>query len=150
MANIKYVNFIKGSQNAKQPAKKYDGDAGWDLFASSGVMIPAGESRNVHTDVFCEFPSFIYGRITGRSSTLHTHNLLVNEAIIDNGYTGELYICVKNLGNEPFHVKQGMRLAQILFHQILDVRWCEVDNIDESSDGRGWNGFGSTGEGELK
>lgn len=90
-------------------------------------------------------PVNLYARITGRSSSLRNLGLLVNEGIIDNGYTGELFICVHNMGDEVFHVDWGMRLAQILFYQIEDIRWSEVDEIGPSSDGRGDAGFGSTG-----
>ena len=47
---------------------------------------------------------------------------------------------------KPFEVKKGMRLAQVLFHNIEDVRWSEVEKIYPKSGGRGDAGFGSTGK----
>jgi dUTP pyrophosphatase len=87
----------------------------------------------------------LYARITGRSSSLRKYKLLINEGIIDNGFTGELFVCVHNMGDEPFKVEKGMRLAQVLFHTIEDVRWSEVDEIKPTPGKRGDNGFGSTG-----
>lgn len=142
---VRYVNFELG-ENAKPPYKKHSGDAGWDLYVSRDVKIPAGETVDVHTDIKIDMPPYLYARITGRSSTLRKHKLLVNEAIIDNGYTGELFICVHNMSNKDFHVKQGMRLAQVLFHKIEDVRWSEVDEVVPIPGKRGNDGFGSTGE----
>lgn len=142
---VRYVDFAL-SKNGKAPFKKHSGDAGWDLFVSRDCDIPAGETVDVHTDIKIDMPPFLYARITGRSSTLRKHKLLVNEAIIDNGYTGELFVCVHNMGNETFHVKKGMRLAQVLFHVIEDVRWSEVDEINPVAGKRGNDGFGSTGE----
>lgn len=145
MANIKYVDFELGD-GAKAPYKKYRGDAGWDLFVSEDCDIAPGGTVDVHTGIKIRMPSFLFARITGRSSSLRKNNLLVNEGIIDNGYTGEMFICVHNLGKDVFHVKKGMRLAQVIFHTIEDVRWSEVDAIEPTAGGRGNNGFGSTGE----
>lgn len=101
---------------------------------------------DVHTDICIDMPPYLFARIIGRSSTLRKHQLIVNEGIIDNGYTGELFVCVHNVSDKPFHVKQGMRLAQVLFHTIEDVRWSEVDEIAPVAGKRGNAGFGSTGE----
>lgn len=139
----RYVDFQLG-EGAVKPYKRYGGDAGWDLFVSQDAVIGPGETKDIHTDIRINMPPFLFARITGRSSSLRKHRLLINEGIIDNGYTGELFICVHNLGTEAFYAKKGMRLAQILFHPIEDVRWCEVDEI-KSTSGRGDNGFGSTG-----
>lgn len=141
---VRYVDFELG-EGAKAPYKKYMGDAGWDLYVSRPIDIPAGKTIDVHTDVKISMPPYLYGRITGRSSSLRTHGLLINEGIIDNGYTGELFVCVHNVGDKTFHVEKGMRLAQILFHTIEDVRWAEVEKIRTGSGKRGENGFGSTG-----
>jgi dUTP pyrophosphatase len=143
-SSVKYVDFTL-EKGAKMPYKKYNGDAGWDLFVSEDRDIAPGETVDVHTGVRIKMPRALFARITGRSSSLRKHKLLVNEGIIDNGYTGEMFVCVHNLGDETFHVKQGMRIAQILFHQIEDVRWAQVESISSTSDGRGMNGFGSTG-----
>lgn len=142
---VRYVNFELG-KGAKAPYKKHIGDAGWDLYVSRDCDIPPGETVDVHTDIKIDMPPYLYARITGRSSTLRKHNLLVNEGIIDNGYTGEMFVCVHNLGDEPFHVTKGMRLAQVLFHVIEDVRWSQVDEVKSAPGKRGDNGFGSTGE----
>ena len=143
--STRYVDFELG-KNAKVPFKKHTGDAGWDLYVSEACDIPVGETVDVHTNIKINMPPYLYARIIGRSSTLRKHRLLVNEAIIDNGYTGELFVCIHNVGDKVFHVKQGMRLAQIIFHTIEDVRWSEVDEIIPTFGSRGNNGFGSTGE----
>lgn len=141
---IRYVDYSLG-EGARRPFRKHSGDAGWDLYVSRDCTIPPGGTADVHTDVRIKMPPRIYGRITGRSSSLRKHSLLVNEGIIDNGYTGELFVCVHNLGDRPVTVRRGSRVAQILFHVIEDVRWSEVDEVGDSPDGRGESGFGSTG-----
>lgn len=142
---VRYVDFELG-EGAKAPFKKHIGDAGWDLYVSRDCDIGPGETMDVHTDIRIDMPPYLYARITGRSSSLRKHGLLINEGIIDNGYTGELFICVHNMTDEVFHVKRGMRLAQVLFHYIEDVRWAQVDEIKTAPGKRGSAGFGSTGE----
>lgn len=141
---IRYVDFELG-ENAKTPYKKHNGDAGWDLYVSTPCVINPGETVDVHTNIKIDMPPYLYARITGRSSTLRNYKLLVNEGIIDNGFTGELFVCVHNMGDKPFKVERGMRLAQILFHTIEDVRWSEVPEIKATPGKRGNDGFGSTG-----
>jgi dUTP pyrophosphatase len=140
----KYVEFSVG-EGGRKPYKKYSGDAGWDLFVSRPCDIAPGETVDVHTDIRLDMPPKTYARIVGRSSTLRKHNLLVNEAIIDNGYTGEMFVCIHNLGRSTFHVEPGMRLAQMIFGSIDDIRWVEVDEITPDPRKRGNAGFGSTG-----
>lgn len=142
---MKYVEYKLG-ERARRPYKKYSGDAGWDLFVSRPCDIKPGETVDVHTDIQIDMPPKTYARITGRSSTLRKHNLLVVEGIIDNGYTGEMFVCIHNLGDKTFHVEPGMRLAQVIFGTIDDIRWSEVDDIIPDPRKRGNNGFGSTGK----
>lgn len=142
---VRYVDFELG-EGAKAPFKKHSGDAGWDLYVSRDCVIPPGATVDVHTDIKIDMPPYLYARITGRSSSLRKYNLLVNEGIIDNGFTGELFVCIHNMGNKPFKVEKGMRLAQVLFHTIEDVRWSEVPEVKAKPGSRGDKGFGSTGK----
>ena len=142
---VRYVDYTLG-EGAKTPYKKHTGDAGWDLYTSEECIIGVGETVDVHTNIRIDMPPYLFARIVGRSSTLRNHHLMVNEGIIDNGYTGELFVCVHNLGDKPFKVEKGMRLAQVLFHTIEDVRWSEVPEIKEEPNKRGTAGFGSTGK----
>lgn len=147
---IKYVNFILTHPDAKVPMKKYKGDAGWDLFVSRPCLIEPGQTMDIHTDIKTNMPPFVFARIIGRSSTLRKHNLIVNEGIIDNEYTGELFLCVRNMSSDrPFEVKTGMRLGQIIFHRIEDLRWAEVRPNDFRDTQRGSAGFGSTGDFDI-
>lgn len=143
-SNVKYVDFVL-DEGAHRPVKQHMGDAGWDLYTSETCTIAPGETRDVHTGVRMRMPPCLFARITGRSSSLRKHSILVNEGIIDNGYTGELFVCAHNLGNEPVTIEKGMRIAQVLFHVIEDVRWSEVEELQPSADKRGSAGFGSTG-----
>ena len=142
---VRYIDY-ELEEGAKSPFKRYMGDAGWDLYINEGCIIKPGETVDVHTGVKIDMPPYLYARIVGRSSTLRKYQLIVNEGIIDNGYTGELFICVHNIGDKPFVVEKGMRLAQVLFHVIEDVRWSRVERVAPTPGKRGDNGFGSTGK----
>lgn len=144
MSRVRYIS-IKTGDNGRIPFRKYAGDAGHDLFVSSDVEIPPHSTSDVHTNIRIKMPPGLFARIVGRSSTLRRHGLMVVEGIIDNGYTGELFISVHNMTDKVFHVKQGMRLAQMIFHFIEDVRFAEVEDIIESDNNRNSSGFGSTG-----
>lgn len=141
---VRYVDFELG-EGAKMPYKKHAGDAGWDLFVSRPCVVGPGETADIHTDLKIDMPPYLYARITGRSSSLRKYGLMVNEGIIDNGYTGEMFVCVHNVGTKPVVIEKGMRVAQILFHTIEDVRWCQVSEIKPAPNKRGNAGFGSTG-----
>lgn len=140
------VDYLLTSADAKTPYRKYDSDAGFDLFVSQDVTIEPGCTIDVHTDICISMPLGMGARIVGRSSTLRNKGLIVNEGIIDQGYNGELFVCVHNVSDKPFHVKQGSRLAQILFYEVPAIRWNRVSYIQNQIGTRNGDGFGSTGE----
>ena len=126
------------------PRKSYSGDAGYDLVVSEDVDIAPHTFADVKTGIAIELPHGVWARITGRSSTLRKRGVLVNEGIIDNGYRGELFIGAYNLTNMIVHIKQGERIAQLIPHEIVSVRWRRTDKLKPSL--RGTSGFGSSGK----
>lgn len=140
-----YVILLKRTHdNASAPRRGHPGDAGHDLYVSKTITIPPGEFRDVSTDICVCFPDNIWGRITGRSSTLRDLKVLVMEGILDNGYRGELKIGAYNLSNiEEITLTQGMRIAQLILHDLITVRFKVTEELPISN--RGSDGFGSTG-----
>jgi dUTP pyrophosphatase len=126
------------------PYNKYRGDAGYDLFISRPALIAPRSFADVHTDVAIEMPRGLWGRITGRSSTLRKRGLLVNEGVIDGEYRGELFIGVFNLQDDAVQVEEGDRIGQIIFQSQEIVTWEERKTLTISD--RGTEGFGSTGK----
>ncbi len=140
-----YFQLLPGEGNPQVPTKAYLGDAGWDLYVSRDVVVPAYSFVDVHTDIAIAMPEGVWGRITGRSSTLRKYRLLVNEGIIDNGYRGELFIGVFNLTNHDRFIPVGTRIAQILFHRLIeDLQWGLTKVLPPSQ--RQDKGFGSSGQ----
>lgn len=128
----------------KPPKQGYVNDAGFDLFTSRDQWIPPLGHMDLHTDLRVALPEGVWGRITGRSSSVRK-GLLVSEGIIDTGFRGELFFGVLNLRPWPRRIKQGTRLAQLILHQHLDgsVEWTNCPHLPPSDRGR--RGFGSTG-----
>jgi dUTP pyrophosphatase len=62
---------------------------------------------------------------------------------IDADYRGEVGVILVNLGEEPFTITRGSRIAQMILAEVKRAKWLEVENLEESQ--RGVGGFGSTG-----
>lgn len=130
----------------KQPTKAYEGDAGYDLYASRGCLIMPGKYIDVHTDVKIALPDSLWCRIVARSSSAR-QGLMVQEGIIDTGYRGEMFFGVWNMTRDIFKVEVGMRLAQMILMPHVNpllARWGQVENLPVSE--RGAKGFGSSGK----
>jgi dUTP pyrophosphatase len=131
------------SPDAVVPFKAHDGDAGYDIASVEEVIIPAKSWKFVDTGLGITVPIGTYGRLAPRSG-LSKYGIMVNAGVIDLGYTGKILCCIVNMGDEPFEVKKGMKICQLILEKIVDV--CEVKVVDELAETtRSDRGFGSTG-----
>lgn len=143
MLNTKKIQYVNAG--GYTPTRGYDTDSGWDLYVSHDIDIMPGEFVDIHTGISIHMDKGIWAMVTGRSSTGRKHGLRVEMGIIDNEYTGELFIGVWNISDKVVHVTRGMRLAQLIFFNTVQTNWEEVLILPETQ--RGSAGFGSTGEG---
>lgn len=140
------IIFEKVTDTATLPTKGYADDAGYDLYTSEDVFVPARGQAMVPCGVKVDIPEGMWAQITGRSSTLQKRNLMVapTAGIIDEGYTGELFAPVVSISDVPTYIRSGERLAQLILHhapgQSYTPTWGKVRAKE-----RGSNGFGSTG-----
>lgn len=131
--------------DATMPTRAYSDDAGLDLYTSDAVRIEPGQFVDVPIGIAIGLPAGYWARITGRSSTLRNKRLLVNEGIIDTGYTGPLYVGVTSLAKSTIEVEPGTRLAQLILHENI-TPWFSLQEVDElDRTDRGAQGFGSSG-----
>jgi dUTP pyrophosphatase len=136
-----------GSRGAPLPLPAYasDGAAGLDLRADEGCTLAPGERRLVPTGIAIELPAGHEGQVRPRSGLAVRHGIAMLNApgTIDEDYRGEVGVILVNLGHEPFQVRRGDRIAQLVVAPVVKVEVTEADELGGT--GRGGGGFGSTG-----
>ncbi len=126
------------------------GDAGLDLVASESVTLPAGGGRAlVPTGLAIAIPEGYAGFVQPRSGLALKHGVtcLNTPGLIDSGYRGELKVLLINTDpTEPFEVKRGERIAQLVVQRVEHVVLEPVADFDGlGKTERGDGGFGHTG-----
>lgn len=109
-------------------------------------MLAPGDRMAVATGWAVAIPEGMAGLVVPRSGNALRHGLTVANApgLIDAGYRGELKVILVNLGDEPFSISAGDRIAQLVIVPVSLGAAVEVQDLPESN-GRGEGGFGSTG-----
>ena len=130
-------------EDAKLPLYQHKGDAGLDIFSSIDCVLEKGEVKPVSSGIKVAIPEGCVGLIWDKSgiSLKGVHRLA---GVVDSGYRGEVKVVMVNLGDEPFVIEKGMKIAQLLIQPINEVEVVEVEELEETS--RGEEGFGSTGK----
>jgi dUTP pyrophosphatase len=146
------VKVTRLSPAARLPVKASEGAAGYDLFASEAVVVPASTVRDgqieighalVGTGLAISLPPGHVGRIGSRSGLSVRHNVEIGAGWIDPDYRGEVKIEMKNFSGRDFTVETGMRVAQLFILPFASPVLEEADGLPTSA--RGAGGFGSTG-----
>ena len=119
--------------------------AGLDVVAAEDVTLAPGERHAVATGFAIAIPHGFEVQVRPRSGLALKHGItcLNTPGTIDSDYRGEVKVILANLGSEPFEVRRGERIAQLVPAPVLKADFIEVANL-ESTD-RGTGGFGSTG-----
>ena len=131
------------SPDAVLPSVAHPGeDIGYDLYSCEDLTIAAGSGMGVHTGLAIEFVPAAGGIVKTRSS-MARKRLMCNAGVIDAGYRGEIVVLIENLGENPYQIRKGDKIAQLLEHPFLAS---EVVESELSSAMRGTKGFGSSGE----
>ncbi len=117
--------------------------AGADLRAAEEVTIPSGGWAAVGTGLRLSIPEGHAGLVWPRSGLALRHGIDTLAGVIDSDYRGEVRVVLANHGPQPFSVRPGDRIAQLLVQRVEPARFELVDRLDETE--RGAGGFGSTG-----
>jgi dUTP pyrophosphatase len=129
------------------PTQQHPDDAGYDLHAREEVTLAAGGGRAiVPTGIAVAIPSGHAGFVLPRSGLALQHGVtcLNTPGLIDPLYRGELKVLLVNTDpREPYTVRRGDRIAQLVVQAVQLVEWIEVDELDSTV--RDTYGFGSTG-----
>ena len=133
----------KLSPDAVMPTVAHPGeDIGYDLYSAEELTIPARGAAGVHTGIAIEFVPAAGGIVKTRSG-LAKKRLMCNAGVIDAGYRGEIIVLMENLGDQPYTIRKGDKIAQLLEHPFLAG---EVSESELSDAARGARGFGSSGQ----
>ena len=130
-------------QDAIVPTRGSGGAVGYDLYSVDEVVLSPSQRSLVGTGVAVVLPMNVYGRVAPRSGLTVKHGIHVGAGVIDPDYTGEIKVALVNLGDVPFEIKKGDRIAQLVLERCETPGVREIDTLDET--GRGAGGFGSTG-----
>jgi dUTP pyrophosphatase len=133
----------------KHPLPSYatEHSAGMDLRANLGtpVVLQPGQRALIPTGLFLELPEGTEAQVRPRSGLAFKHGITVLNApgTIDADYRGEVGVLLINLGQEPFTVNDGERIAQMVMARYARASFAEV--VDLAASERGAGGFGHTG-----
>ena len=133
------------NSGAQAPLFAHDGDACADIYANENKIIPPKEIDIISTGFSMEIPVGFEAQIRPRSGLAIKKGIgvLNSPGTIDSGYRGEVKIILINLGQDPFEVNVGDRIAQIGIRELPSVSFVIKDELSDTKRGEG--GFGSTG-----
>ncbi|WP_181708654.1 dUTP diphosphatase [Chthonobacter rhizosphaerae] len=131
------------------PAYQTTGAAGMDLLAACAAPITLGPLARalVPTGIAIALPPGFEAQVRPRSGLAVRHGVTVlnSPGTVDEDYRGEIQVILINLGADPFVVRRGERIAQMVIAPVSRARLEEAASLDRT--GRGAGGFGSTGVG---
>jgi dUTP pyrophosphatase len=132
------------------PAYQTEGAAGLDLIAALDVRSPltlaSGARALVPTGLIIELPPGYEAQVRPRSGLALNYGVTVlnSPGTIDCDYRGEVRVVLANLGQAPFEIRRGERIAQLVVSPVTHAELIEVAHITDTA--RGAGGFGSTGK----
>ena len=142
--DIKIIN----KSNFPLPAYETELSAGMDLRAvlESDQELKPLERVLIPTGLYIELPASYEAQIRPRSGLAYKYGLTIlnSPGTIDADYRGEIKVLLVNLSNEPFVIKNGERIAQMVIAKHEQIVWKPVEVLSETK--RGAGGYGSTGK----
>jgi dUTP pyrophosphatase len=131
------------------PAYATTGAAGLDIVSAEDIVLGPGDRHAVATGFAVAIPAGYEIQVRPRSGLALKFGVtcLNTPGTIDADYRGEVKVILANLGAEPFEVKRGERIAQLVPAEVTSARFLEVESLDDTA--RGAGGFGSTGRHSL-
>ena len=143
------IQRLPHSEGLALPAYETAGSAGMDLRAAvpedQPLALAPGQRALVPTGLKIAVPLGFEALVRARSGLALKHGIICPNApgTIDSDYRGEVGVILVNLGQEPFVIRRGERIAQMVIASYAQAAMTEVQALDETA--RGAGGFGSTG-----
>lgn len=147
-SNVKIrIRRLSHGEGLDLPSAATEGSAGVDLKAAveGELTLDPGARALVPTGFSLAIPVGYEGQVRARSGLALRHGIVLPNApgTIDADYRGELKVILMNAGQEPFVIKRGDRIAQLVIAPVARSVFEEVDDLDDTERGEG--GFGHTG-----
>lgn len=140
------IQIINKSNN-KLPEYATSQSAGMDLRANieKPIILTPLERKLIPTGLHIALPVGYEAQVRPRSGLALKHGITVlnTPGTIDADYRGDIGIILINLSNEPFEIKPGERIAQLVIAKYEQISWEQVEILDETE--RGAGGYGHTG-----
>lgn len=141
------IRYKRLHDRARSPKRTTQGASGYDLVAclDTEQVLSPGEITLVPTGLALAIPEGYEGQVRARSGLALKHGIAVlnGPGTIDSDYRGPLGIILGNLGQDAFTIRDGDRIAQIVFTRVPGTVLEEVDELPSTERGEG--GFGHTG-----
>ena len=143
------IQRLPHAEGLPLPAYETAGAAGMDLRAAvpeeQPITLQPGDRALVPTGLKIAVPLGFEAQVRARSGLALKHGIICPNApgTIDSDYRGECGVILANIGAEPFVIRRGERIAQMVIARHERADWLEVEVLDETA--RGTGGFGSTG-----
>ena len=142
------IRRLPEARDLPLPQRATEVSAGFDLRArvDGATRLEPGERRLVPTGIAIALPPDCEAQVRPRSGLALEHGvtLLNGPGTIDADYRGEIGVILINLGERPFTIERGDRVAQLVVQRLVAMTLNEVDTLDDTA--RGAGGFGHTGE----
>jgi dUTP pyrophosphatase len=147
------VARLSGSEDLPLPVYATDGAAGADLAAAveGELVIEPGARAIVPTGLCIAVPAGFEAQVRPRSGLALQHGVVLPNApgTIDSDYRGEVRVILWNTGSEPFSVRRGDRIAQLVLAPVARGTFRLVDAAELGATLRGAGGFGHSGRGQA-
>ncbi|WP_371264529.1 dUTP diphosphatase [Paenibacillus sp. PDC88] len=139
---------MPGTEDIPLPMQMSELAAGFDLYAAvdAETVLKPGDRALIPTGFAMAIPAGYEAQIRPRSGLAFKHGItcLNTPGTIDADYRGEVKVLLINLGNDPFAIARGERVAQMVIQAVPQVIIAEVSELSETV--RGAGGFGHTGK----
>ena len=138
------IKIKKLSPDVRLPTYAHPEDAGMDLFSLEDYTLEPGERKIFSLGFALEFPAGYAAIVKDKGSLPKNGGLHTWGGVFDAGYRGEYNVGLINLGQQPYQIEKGNKLAQLV---IFPVAIAELEETSElSASARGDGRFGSTGK----
>lgn len=152
MTTLNKVNVFRTRPIAKLPHRAHSTDAGMDFFFAptegAAARIKPGQSVLLETGIKMQVPPGCMLQIMNKSGIASKRHLITGACVVDEGYDGEIFVNLHNIGQDTEYIELGQKIAQGVFVRIEkpNLILIEEDNIYTGPTDRGSGALGSTGD----